>query len=77
MPSDLRARSVNGVPIRLTAERWAHIGNRHPEVAALQAEMLAAIHEPQAVYAGNAGTLLATARKDDLYLVVVYEGGQR
>ena len=67
------ARSVNGVPIRLTAERWQHIGRRHPEVALMQAKIRRAVAEPEAVHQGHAGTLLAVDRAaDDLYLVVVY-----
>ena len=66
------AQSVNGVSIRLTAERWDHISRRHPEVARLQSSVLAAISRPQAVYEGSAGSLLAVTPQDDLYLVVVY-----
>ncbi len=68
----LMARSVSGVSIRLTAERWNHISKRHPEVAKLQSSVLAAIRRPQAVYEGNAGSLLAVRPEDDLYLVVIY-----
>ena len=65
-------QSFNGVPVRLTIERWDHISRRHPEVAKLRPSVLAAIRQPQAVYEGNAGTLLAVSPEDDLYLVVVY-----
>jgi hypothetical protein len=41
-------------------------------VAELQSLILAAIRQPQALYEGNAGTLLAAKAEDDLYLVVVY-----
>lgn len=39
----------------------------------MRAEVLKAIGDPEEVYQGHAGTLLAVARAtDDLYLVVVY-----
>ncbi len=72
MEERLVAQSVNGVSIRLTEERWDHIGKRHPEVIGLQPSVLAAIRQPEAVFEGNAGTLLAVRPEDDLYLIVVY-----
>ncbi len=72
MVRDISASSVGGVPIRLTAERWRHISERHPELAELQASILRTIRQPEAVYEGNAGTLLAVRPEDGLYLVVVY-----
>ena len=64
--------SVSGVPIRLTAERWRHISEGHPDLAGKQAEILATIRSPDLVQEGDFDTLLAARKQDDLYLVVVY-----
>jgi hypothetical protein len=53
------ARSRNGVPVRLTDERWAHITEEHCELAGLRQDVLEAISEPNRVLAGGAGELLA------------------
>jgi hypothetical protein len=66
------ALSVNGVPIRLTAERWRHISEGHPDLANNHDDVLAAIRSPDLVQRGDLSTLLAAKRMDDLYLVVVY-----
>lgn len=68
-----QARSVNGVPIRLTEERWIHISEEHCEMAGLMFEVLEAIESPQEIYQGSAGELLATRRMEaDKLMVVVY-----
>jgi hypothetical protein len=36
-----QATSKNGLSIRLTAERWAHIAEEHGELASLREELLA------------------------------------
>ena len=66
------ARSVNGVPIRLTGERWQHIIQQHPEMTQKRDDLLEALRTPDTVYGGHHGTLMAIRREDDLYLVVVY-----
>ena len=66
------ALSVNGVPIRLTAERWRHISEGHPDLAGERGDILAAIRSPDLVQEGDFETLLAAKRGDDIYLVVVY-----
>ncbi len=38
--------SVNGVPIRLTDERWLHIVNNHTELAGYCDDILATIENP-------------------------------
>ncbi len=67
------ALSVNGVPIRLTYERWYHIVESHDELASLFHDVLDAIETPNFVARGNRGTLKAVRslgkRK---WLVVVY-----
>ena len=49
--------SKNGVPIRLTDERWVHISEEHAELAGYRLEVLEAIHEAERIVAGNAGEL--------------------
>jgi hypothetical protein len=51
--------SKNGVPIRLTDERWAHITEEHAELAGLRLEVLETIVDPQRILAGGNGELLA------------------
>lgn len=66
-------RSVVNVRIRLTDERWAHIGEEHAELGGRRDDVLEAVARPDVVLAGNEGALLAVreieARK---WLVVVY-----
>ena len=65
--------SKNGVPIRLTDERWVHIMTEHREVFDLRQAVLAAIVEPQRILAGGAGELLAVREIEvGKWLVVVY-----
>lgn len=66
------ALSVNGVPIRLTAERWRHISEGHPDLTDKRGDILAAIRSPDLVQEGDFQTLLAAKGEDDIYLVVVY-----
>jgi hypothetical protein len=67
------ANSVNGVPIRLTDERWAHITEEHGELAGQRQEVLETISHPQRVVAGNAGELLAVRKVEaGRWLVAVY-----
>jgi hypothetical protein len=73
----LIVRSHNGVPIRLTEERWQHIVLRHPEVDGQRDQVLAALAEPDIVQRGDYETSLACRfyTKTPLtskFLVVVY-----
>jgi hypothetical protein len=73
----LTVHSHNGVPIRLTEERWQHIVHRHPDMKAQHERVLETLAEPDMIQEGDFGTLLAVrlypqtplTRK---YLVVVY-----
>ena len=65
------ARSIRGVPIRLTDERWAHITEQHCELAGLRDEVLAAVARPERVLAGGAGELLAVREVEPGKSVVV------
>ena len=67
------ARSKNGVWVRLSAERWQHISEGHPELARLQPTVLEAITHAEYVLEGTAGELLAVHRLDSgKALVVAY-----
>lgn len=69
-----RVRSVNGVPIRLTDERWRHIVESHNYLAGYYDQVLATVERPDCVIAGYGGALIAIkgiARRR--YLAVVYK----
>ncbi|MEW5768680.1 MAG: hypothetical protein AB1797_13900 [bacterium] len=67
------AYSINGVPIRLTYERWYHIVENHDELASYFHEILDTVEKPDLIVRGNKGAMKATRnigkRK---WLVVVY-----
>lgn len=66
-------RSRNGVTIRLTHERWAHIVEEHAELAGLRLEVLETVASPDRVLAGGQGELLAAREMEPgKWLVVVY-----
>ena len=68
------ATSKNGVPIRLTEERWQHITEEHTELGALRTAVLRTIAEPERIVAGNAGELLALrTQADQKVLVAIYK----
>jgi hypothetical protein len=67
------AFSVNGVPIRLSYERWYHIVENHDDLASNFHEVLDTIERPDFVARGSHGALKATrnvGRKK--WMVVVY-----
>ena len=73
MSTTITVNSRQGVPIRLTAERWAHIAAEHGELTSLRDEILRAIMQPERILAGSEGELLAVReRSDGKTLVVVY-----
>ena len=59
-----RATSKNGIGIRLTDERWAHIAEEHGELRGLESEVLDAIANPVRVFKGNEGESLAVGELD-------------
>lgn len=66
--------SINGVPIRLTAERWEHIVSNKPYMYSYEDALLQAIEQPSVVLRGYAGSLIAVlALSRDNYLHVVYK----
>ena len=67
------AYSVNGVPIRLTYERWYHIVENHDDMASHFHDVLETVENPQFVTRGNRGALKATRNLGRRrWLVVVY-----
>lgn len=67
------ARSVNGVPIRLSYERWYHIVENHDDLASTFHEILEVIEKPDFITRGSHGALKAArsmGRKK--WMVVVY-----
>ena len=67
------AISKNGVPIRLTEERWQHIINARAEFAGLRAEVLRTIAEAERVLAGPQGEMMALrTQPDGKVLVAIY-----
>ena len=74
----LIARSVDGVPIRLTGERWDHICQRHPELNNQKERVLETLRDPTEVLKGDFGEKLAVRfyRQTPLttkFLVVAYK----
>ncbi len=68
------AESVNGVPIRLTDERWEHIEGNHPNMAGYRDDCLDVVENPDLVLRGYGGALVAVkgyGRRG--YLIVVYK----
>ena len=53
------AISVNRVPIRLTDERWHHIIDGHVDLFNYRDDILHVIEEPEAIYRGRRGSLIA------------------
>ncbi len=73
----LIVRSRNGVPVRLTEERWRHIVEQHPEMDELQNRVLETLSVPDMIQEGDFGELLAVRRYvgtslGEKFLVVVY-----
>lgn len=70
-------RSHDGVPIRLTDERWKHISENHPEMGSMRQEVLETVAEPELIQQGDSGELLAMRSYESTpmtskYLVVPY-----
>ncbi len=65
--------SINGVPIRVTEERWEHVVDARPYMQPYFGTVLDTIERPTYVLRGDGGTLkavLALARKK--YFCVIY-----
>ncbi len=69
----METTSKNGILVRLPDERWQHITTEHAEVSDLRAEVLKVDSEPEAIYEGGDGELLAVREVEaGKWLVVVY-----
>ncbi len=65
--------SKNGVSIRLTDERWAHITEAHCELAGLRTEVMETVLRPERVLFGGDGELIAIRELQQAkHIVVVY-----
>jgi len=65
--------SKNGISIRLTDERWAHITEEHCELAGMRLETLDTVANPSKILKGGYGELLAVREfEKDKFLIVVY-----
>ena len=70
--------STNGVPIRLTDERWVHVTEEHNELVGLRLEVLETVTNPTEIFVGNRGELLVVREVEPgKYLVVVYRESQQ
>ncbi len=69
-----RVISKNGVPVRLTNERWLHIVENHDDVAGHYDDALDTIENPQWILRGYRGALIAVrALGKRRYFCVVYK----
>jgi uncharacterized protein YuzE len=69
------ARSVNGIAIRVTDERWLHITEEHSELAGYLFDVIETVETPKAVVEGAMSELLAYREiEPGKYLVVVLQG---
>ena len=67
-------KSKNGVPIRLTAERWFHIIENHDDLAGYYDNVLNAIEEPDYIIKGYKEAFIALKEiEKDKFLAVVYK----
>src|SRR5437016_3007323 len=65
--------SVDGIQIRLTDERWAHIVEEHTELAGMRLEVLGAVADPQRILFGSTEERLAVSETEPgKWIVVVY-----
>lgn len=68
--------SKNGVPVRLTAERWNHITFGHPEIADYYHEILETVEKPELICEGDNDAKIAVKNfqnRFDKFIVVIYK----
>jgi hypothetical protein len=67
--------SLNNVPIRLTDERWEHIVEAHPYMTRYYEDMLDAVGDPEYIFPGHRGSLVAVVmlRKKQILHVMYRE----
>ncbi len=67
-------KSINGVPIRLTSERWVHIVENHDDLAGYYEDILDAVEAPDYIIEGYEEALIALKEvKKGKILAVVYK----
>ena len=49
----LKVSSINGISVRLTAERWAHIVEEHCELAGMREDVLETVSYPDWIFKGS------------------------
>ena len=70
------AISKDGIPIRLTIERWQHITIGHPEIADCYYEILETIENPEGIYEGNNDAKIAVKQfreNNTKFVIVIYK----
>ena len=66
--------STNGVPIRITDERWVHIIENHDDLAGRYDDILSTVEEPDYVIEGYQSAMIALQEfKKSKFLAVVYK----
>ena len=73
------ANSVNGIPIRLTSERWQHSNQNYPEMAGRLYDILETVEQPETVRLGPKGERIAhrVLEERTRRIIVVYrENGE-
>jgi hypothetical protein len=67
------AYSIDGVPIRLTTERWFHIVENHEDLAGHYDDVLDVVENPDLILPGHHSSLISIRGADrGRYLAVVY-----
>lgn len=66
------AISIEGVPIRLTHERWFHIVENHDDLAGYYEDVLDIVENPDLIIRGYQGSLVAVRSYGRRYLMVIY-----
>ena len=70
---DAIALSRNGISIRLPDERWKHIIEDHPELVDRKTEVFEVVSNPECIFEGKDGELLAIREmQTGKWLVVAY-----
>ena len=67
--------SVNGIPIRLTSERWSHIVENHNDIAGYYYDVLETVTKPMWVLEGDEDELWAVKliSKKKAFLIIYKE----
>jgi len=67
------ARSKNGVPIRLTEERWFHIVENHDDLAGYYDDVLNCVEDPDYIIQGYRDAVIALKKVNKKFLAVIYK----